>query len=133
MDCIPHGGTVEAWYPVHAPELALWYDENGVGVPKPPPHNPGCTARFSGDGPRIISPSSDYTYYLERGAEQEILLRAASPAGTHRHYWYADGKFLAEAEAGERVFFRPTNTSHRISCMDDAGRKQTVHLRITYY
>ncbi|MBN1446683.1 MAG: penicillin-binding protein 1C [Bacteroidetes bacterium] len=133
MECLPDSGTEEVWYPVYAAELALWFAENGVGIPRPPPHNPACTARFSGEGPSILSPSADYTYYLERGTEQEILLHAASPAGTGKHYWYVDGTLYVEAEAGERVFFRPSASSHRITCMDDAGRKQTVPLRIVYY
>ncbi len=133
MDCLPDSGAAEEWYPVYDPELAVWFDENRVSVPHPPPHNPACTMRMSGDGPRILSPSPDYTYYLERGAAQQIMLQAASSAGVETQYWYVDGKMIATVRNGEKSFFSPTAKEHRITCMDDAGRKSRLRIRIVYY
>ncbi|MBR9975197.1 MAG: penicillin-binding protein 1C [Bacteroidetes bacterium] len=133
MDCVPDSGTVEEWYPVPDPELAMWYDEHRVSQRRPPPHNPACTVRGSGDGPRILSPSPDYTYLLERGAEQQILLQAASGAGVRTLYWYVNGKLEAETGNGGKVFVAPEGTTLRITCMDDAGRKSAVTVRIQYY
>jgi len=133
MDCLPDTGAIQRWYPAYPPELALWFDRNNVGIPRPPPHNPVCTARRPGEGPQILSPSPDYTYYLERGAGQEILLQAAAQAGVKKLYWYVDGDLHREVEAGAKVFFKPTLKSHRIRCMDDAGRMSRVRIEVVYY
>ena len=133
MDCLPDTGAIERWYPVYTPELALWFEHSNVGIPRPPPHNHACTARRTGEGPRILSPSRDYTYYLERGAGQEILLQAAPAAGVKKLYWYIDGNLLREAAGGEKVFFTPVAKSHVIRCMDDAGRTSNVRVELVYY
>ena len=133
MDCLPDSGAEQAWYMVVDPRLAVWYEENNIGIERPPPHNPQCTARMVGEGPDILSPTSDYTYYLEKGAEQEILLQAASLPGVRRQFWYADGELLGDVAAGGRMFFRPTGKRHRISCMDDAGRERSVEIEIIFF
>ncbi|MFZ1728489.1 MAG: penicillin-binding protein 1C [Bacteroidota bacterium] len=133
MDCIPDSVTEKEWFPVYEPELAVWFDENRISIPKPPPHNPACTMRMSGDGPRIISPSPDYTYYIERGAGQQIMLQAASSAGVKVQYWYVDGRLLATIGNGEKSFFTPTAQEHTVSCMDDAGRTKKITVRFEYY
>ncbi|MBE0643577.1 MAG: penicillin-binding protein 1C [Bacteroidetes bacterium] len=133
MDCVPDSSTVEEWYPVYDPELAVWFDVNRVSIPKPPPHNPACTMRMSGEGPRVISPSPEYTYYIERGAGQQIMLQAASSAGVKKQYWYVDGKLHATVGNGEKTFFTPTAKEHRVTCMDDAGRKSRLSVRFSFY
>jgi membrane carboxypeptidase/penicillin-binding protein PbpC len=89
--------------------------------------------RMSGDGPRIISPSPDYTYYIERGAGQQLLLQAASAAGVKTQYWYVDSRLHATVRNGEKTFFTPTARKHGISCMDDAGRTTRMTVRMEYY
>ena len=133
MDCLPDTGAVEEWYPVPEPELAVWYEENRVDLRRPPPHNPLCTVRGSGEGPRILSPSPDYTYYVEKNAGQELLLQAASPPEVRTQYWYVEGKLLGETTNGGRLFLAPEGTTMRVTCMDDAGRKSRVTVRVTYY
>lgn len=133
MDCLPDSATREEWFPVYDPELAVWFAANQVDVPRPPPHNPACTVRGSGEGPRVISPSADYTYYVEKNAEQHLLLQAASPAGVRKQYWYVDGRLHATVKNGEKAFFLPKASSHVISCMDDAGRRTRLTVRVSYY
>ncbi|MBR9976809.1 MAG: penicillin-binding protein 1C, partial [Bacteroidetes bacterium] len=133
MDCVPDSGAVEKWYPVYDAELSVWFEMQHVAIEKPPPHNPDCTMRRSGRGPGIISPSADYTYYLERDADQQIMLHAASPAGVKRQHWYVDGELHATVRNGEKTFFTPAAKLHRIICMDDAGRSSSSTIRIQYY
>ncbi len=133
MDCLPSQGSEEVWYPVYDAGLSVWFAESHIGIERPPPHFAGCTARRAGEGPELLSPTADYTYYLERGAEQEILLQAASPPGVKMQYWYVDGDLYCETEAGGRSFYKPNGRKHRISCMDDAGRESSVTIDIVYY
>lgn len=133
MDCMPDSGTVEKWYPVYDAELSVWFEMQNIAIETPPPHNPDCTMRRSGDGPAIISPSADYTYYLERDAEQRIMLQAASPAGVKQQHWYVDGDLHVTVGNGEKAFFTPTAKLHHLICMDDAGRSSSSAIRIRYY
>lgn len=133
MECRPDNGFEEEWYPVYDPALAVWMEEHRVSMRHPPPHNPACTVRGGGAGPRMISPSGDETYYIERGAEQQILLQAASPAGVKTHYWYVDGHLHATVPNGGKTFFTPSATRHLVSCLDDAGRRSRRTLRFSFY
>jgi penicillin-binding protein 1C len=118
---------------VYDPELAIWFRDNKVDVDAPPPHNPRCTARRTGGGPAILSPSSDYEYFVERGSGQQISLQAASPAGVNVLHWYVDGTSVGRNAPGEKLFFTPGKASHRIICMDDAGRRSELTIRVRYY
>jgi len=132
-ECLPSEGAMSVWYPAYDPELILWFRKNRRSVPEPPPHNTQCSARFSDDTPVILSPSSDYQYFIEQGSEQQISLHAAAHAGVRVLYWYVDGEHVGTAAPGEKLFFTPLSTRHRIACMDDAGRRSIVVLNVTYY
>jgi penicillin-binding protein 1C len=131
--CEPREGTLRAWFPEYEPALALWFRENRVHVPVPPPHNPRCTASRQSGGPVILSPSADYEYLVEKGSGQQISLQAASPAGVRTLYWYVDGEMLGNTAPGAKLFFTPTAATHRIVCLDDMGVRSIVTIRVKYY
>ncbi len=133
QECAPAEGYERVWLPVYDPELAVWFSENNVDVPSPPPHNPLCTVRMSSGKPVVISPSPEYEYYIERGGAQQICLQAAPVAGVRTLFWYVDGEMSGQSTPGGKLFFTPRKTSHRITCMDDAGRRSTFSIRITFY
>jgi penicillin-binding protein 1C len=132
-ECLPDSGYITAVYPVYPPKLTLWYETNGISYSKPPPHNKECQARFSGEGPVIISPSDNYEYYVERGAAQEILLQAATETGNEAIYWYINNKYFAKCLSSERVFFTAKEGKHIISCMDESGKEQSIEIIVKYY
>lgn len=131
--CLPVEGYVQHHYAVYPAELTLWYENNGIPYPQPPPHNPACTAAFDGPGPQITSPAPDLEYLVEEGSGQELLLQAASDARTTRHYWYIDGKFFRSAAPGEKLFFTPGQGQVKISCRDDQGRKAETVIEVRMY
>jgi len=120
-------------YAVYQPELTVWLSKNSYDYHKPPPHNPNCTAKFAEGGPKILSPSDDYEYFLERNSGQEILLLAASDSRVKTHYWYVNEKFIKKTKPGERVFFIPDEKELKITCLDDKGRDGSVKVSIKYY
>jgi penicillin-binding protein 1C len=132
-ECTPSEGVERDLYAIHDPELMVWFRENRVDVPQPPPHNPACTAQRGGGRPAIISPSSEYEYYIEKGSDQHISLQAAAAAGVQTLYWYVDGELVGSTEVGEKLFFQPRRAEHRVVCMDDAGRRSMTSIRIIYY
>lgn len=131
--CLPQSGYHERAYPHYAPELVAWFGQNRISYLKPPPHNSACRARFSTEGPTILSPKPDFEYFVEIDNEQEIALQAASPPEIGKHYWYVNGKFLKAASPDEKIFYRPRVGTLEISCVDDKGRKSSVKIQVKGY
>ena len=134
--CLPSSSYKKVVYPVYQPELTVWLSQNKNDFHSPPPHNPDCTAKFSEEGPKIVSPSEDYEYFLEspqNGEKQEILLLAASDSRVKTHYWYINDRFYRKCKPGERIFFNPQEKDLKITCLDDKGRDRSIRINIIYY
>ena len=131
--CLPSDGYERKVYPVYDPELTVWLSENNYNFNKPPHHNPDCQAKFTQNGPRILSPSEDYDYLIEEDSGQEIMLLAASDSKAKTHYWYVNDKFYTKCNPGEKIFLKPENGENKISCLDDKGRDESVSILVTYF
>ncbi len=132
-ECLPRTGYKKIAYPDYDPELTLWFLKNKIPFKRPPPHNPYCTARFSGDGPKILSPSADYEYFIEKKSREQVMLLAASDPSIQTQYWYINDKFYSKTKPGRKIFFKPNDGRIKITCLDDLGRKTTIQTKITYY
>jgi penicillin-binding protein 1C len=131
--CLPSADYKKSIYAVYSPELSVWLSQHKNDYHKPPQHNPNCTTKFAEGGPKILSPSEDYEYYLEKDSNQEILLLAASDSRVKTHYWYVNEKFYKKTKPGEKVFFIPDQKELIITCLDDKGRDGSVSVSIKYY
>ena len=131
--CLPSSDYKKAVYAVYQPELTVWLSKNKYDYQKPPPHNSNCTAKFAEGGPKILSPSEDYEYFLEKNSGQEILLLAASDDRVKTHYWYVNEKFIKKTKPGERLFYIPEEKELMITCLDDNGRDGNVKVNIKFY
>jgi len=131
--CLPSDGYERKVYPVYDPELTVWLSENNYNFNRPPQHNPDCQAKFTHNGPRILSPSEDYDYLIEEDSGQEILLLAASDSKAKTHYWYVNDKFYKKCKPGEKIFLQPENGEIKISCLDDKGRDESISILVTYF
>jgi len=131
--CLPSSNSKKVVYPVYHSELTVWLSQNKLDFKIPPAHNPDCTAKFAEAGPKILSPSEDYDYFLEENSSQEILLLAASDSRVNTHYWYVNGKFYIKCKPGERIFLNPSEKELNITCLDDKGRNGRVSVDIKFY
>lgn len=132
-DCLPNEGYKKVNYPMYSSELTLWLIKNKMEFKRPPPHNPLCQAKKSGNDPVILSPSADYEYYIEENSNQQLLLQAASDPSVKTHYWYINDEFYKSCKPGEKLFFEPQKGNLRITCMDDLGRKNTIQTKVLHY
>lgn len=112
-------------------ELLNFWDQIHRPYTMAPPHNPECTRLFSGDGPKIISPSQDMTYFLVSD-KQKIALEASSALDIDEHIWYVDDRYLGRKKSHEKVFLSLPGGDHTITCMDDKGRLSSVKIKIKY-
>lgn len=131
--CCPPEGFTRKKYPVYKPEVALWLRTNLIGMNVPPPHYPQCPAKFSGEGPRILSPASNNEYYIEKGREQQIALQAAADAAVSNIHWYVNGTFISTVNKDEKIFITPPSGWLKITCVDDKGRRSETKVKVVEY
>lgn len=131
--CCPAEDVIRKKYPVYKPEVALWLRTNQIGMNIPPPHFPQCPAKFSGEGPRILSPASKNEYYLEKGRGQQIALHAAADASVSNLHWYVNGAFIRTANKDEKIFITPATGWLRVTCVDDKGRRSETKVKVVEY
>ncbi len=118
--------VVYADYPA---ELLSFWESNGFQYQKIPPHNERCTRVFSGEGPKILSPTNGMTYFRV-SSKQHLILHATSGADVEEHVWYYDREFLGRKRAGEKVFLPMKPGEHVITCADEKGRLTTITVLI---
>lgn len=131
--CLPSSGFKKVVYPVYDPELSFWIVQNKSNNKTPPEHNPLCESKFTSEGPKILSPTEDYEYLLEKNSEQEIMLLAVSDSRVKKLYWYVNDMFIRKCQPGEKVFIKPVKKELKITCLDDLGRDKTINISIKYY
>ncbi|MBP1647153.1 MAG: penicillin-binding protein [Bacteroidetes bacterium] len=113
----------------YPPELLAFWKRNHVGYEMPPPHNPLCTRVLGGDGPAIVSPSDNMTYYLvSRG--QKLALQASAGLDVKAIAWYLNDRYIGRRDASEKLFVSLSDGDHTVTCMDDKGRVSKVHITV---
>lgn len=132
-ECLPDSGFLKKVYPIYPAELTLWYELQKSPYSHPPEHNPSCTARFNSDGPKILSPTESYTYYIDSESSTEVLFQAASSPKIRKHYWYVDDEFYTASPPSQKVFFKLKPGFIKVTCVDDTGGRTTITMKVREY
>ncbi|UCH66780.1 MAG: penicillin-binding protein 1C [Ignavibacterium sp.] len=132
-ECLPANNYKKVVYNIYQPELTVWFTENNYNITSPPQHNHNCNAKFSEKGPRILSPTEDYEYFVEENSEQEIVLLAASDGKVNTHYWFVNDEYFGKTKPGNKIFLIPETEELKITCLDDKGRDESVMISVKYY
>ena len=127
--CLPASGYATKWFPNLAPELAAWYDQQGISYKKIPPHNPTCSRLFDGQKPTITTLQNGMTYLIVDKAQQ-LQLGCTGASDVQKVYWYINDKFLAATGLNEKVFFSPDAGKVKVSCTDDKGRVADIEVLV---
>jgi penicillin-binding protein 1C len=125
--CVGENKYTTVSYPDYPSELLSFWSKTAVAYTQAPPHNPGCTRLFAGDGPKIISPTDEMTYFVV-SAKQKVALQASSGLDVNEHIWYLDDSYLGRNKPGDKLFVSLRDGEHRVSCLDDKGRMSNVHI-----
>lgn len=84
-----------------------------------------------GSAPKILSPQSLLTYYIQSGGDQNhILLEASAAPGTRQIHWFADRRYLGASPPAMALPWLPTIGDYELQAMDDSGRVTTRQLRV---
>jgi penicillin-binding protein 1C len=130
--CAP-ADAVMRWYNNLPPELIAFYEQEKMPYQKIPPHNPQCERYFTtGTPPRILHPTHQLKYLIDRKDNEELLLRCAVSPEVAKVFWYVNDAFVAAATPKERVFFVPKVGNNKITCVDDKGRQQTIYIDVVF-
>jgi penicillin-binding protein 1C len=124
----PYRTMTVAEYP---PELLDFWRKSGTPYDAAPPHFPLCSRLYTGDGPSIVSPSDDMTYFFV-AKKQKLVLQATSGVDVREHAWYVNETYLGKKRAGEKIFIPIAAGEHTVTCIDDRGRATSVHIKVKY-
>lgn len=85
-----------------------------------------------GPPPRILSPQSALTYYIQANALQQnrLLLEANAAPGTQQIHWFADRHYLGASPPAEALPWQPTVGDYELQAMDDAGRVSSARISV---
>jgi penicillin-binding protein 1C len=127
--CVGENKYKVVTYPDYPSELLSFWSKTGVAFQQAPLHNASCTRSFSGNGPTIVSPTDEMTYYMV-SPKQKVTLQASSGLDVNEHIWYLDDAYLGRNKPGDKFFISLHGGEHRVSCLDDKGRISSVHITV---
>lgn len=92
---------------------------------------PALTASI-GYPPKIISPQSTLTYYVQANApdQSRLLLQANAAPSTRNIHWFADNRYLGATPPDEPLPWQPIVGDYELQAMDDAGRASVARIRV---
>ena len=64
--------------------------------------------------------------------EQKLTLACDAGNDVSKVYWYLNDKFFGSANAGEKIFFNPSESNIKISCTDDKGRSASIEIKVKF-
>ncbi len=95
--------------------------------------NPHLTASPA-PAPKITSPQSALTYYLQSNArshqQNRLYLEANAAPGTQQIHWFADHRYLGASPPSEPLAWLPTVGDYELQAMDDAGRVSVARISV---
>lgn len=130
--CASEKHTVSKIYEDWPPRLAAWMGAKGM-ISLIPAHNPQCRGMLAGEAPVITSPENDAVYILRAGVPldfQKILFEASAAADNRRLFWFLDDELFSTAIDESRLFYKPHPGNHRLMCVDDYGRSNSITFRV---
>lgn len=120
--------VVEKW-PVRLSEWLLAQGRIGIL----PEHNPQCTGIFADGPPQIVSPEKNSLFEIRNGIPieyQQILFRATAGQESAKVHWFLDSRLYTSCPVGKRVFYKPEKGVHKLMCVDDLGRSNSITFEV---
>jgi penicillin-binding protein 1C len=129
--CVGNHNYQSVVYQDYPKELLNYWKKIGKSYALLPPHNSVCQRVFTGEGPKIISPTNSMTYLLT-SEDQQIAFQASSGVDVRDQCWYLNNHFMGRVKAGAKIFKVLTSGEYIASCLDDKGRLSMVKILIKH-
>jgi penicillin-binding protein 1C len=127
--CLPGHDATERVFAFWPGSVASWLATNGGNSALPPPHCHDCPSISRGPELRITSPQAGDSFLLTAGRSaeaQKVSLEAAAPPASRKLYWFLDGELVQAADRTSAAYLPPTEGTHRLRCVDEAGHADWV-------
>lgn len=131
--CRPLVGFKRKLYPDYPADLLAWMDRVGVRYDKIPAHNPECTRVLASNPPRIVSPTANQEYLIDRADDAEIKLSAETAVDVSLLYWYVNDRLVGTSMPGQDFFVKVDPGKIKISCTDDRGRNSDITFSVSFF
>jgi penicillin-binding protein 1C len=129
--CVGNHNYRTVTYQDYPKELLNYWKKTGKRYTLAPPHNLACQRIFSGEGPKIMSPTNTMTYLLTSD-DQQVAFQASSGVDVQEQCWYLNNQFLGRIKAGAKIFKALTTGRYTASCLDDKGRLSSVTIIVKH-
>jgi penicillin-binding protein 1C len=85
-----------------------------------------------GPSPKILSPQSALTYYIQPNEVEQnrLLLEATAAPGTRQIHWFADRRYLGASPPAEPLPWQPIVGDYELQAMDDSGRVSSTRISV---
>jgi penicillin-binding protein 1C len=128
--CLPMQKYIRRLYPNLPAELVDFYETEHLAYEKIPVHNPDCQRITDREPPKILMPSADKAYLVEKDSPPQLQLYCQADNEVKTVYWYINDRFYRSAKVQEKVFFKPGLGKIKISCSDDKGRNTDIRITV---
>ena len=129
--CVGNSPYKSVVYQDYPKELLNYWKKIGKSYALLPQHNSTCQRVFTGEGPKIISPTNSMTYLLT-SEDQQIAFQASSGADVRDQCWYLNNHFMGRVKAGAKIFKVLASGDYNASCLDDKGRLSMVKILVKH-
>ncbi|MDX5320929.1 MAG: penicillin-binding protein 1C, partial [Bacteroidota bacterium] len=114
---------------MYVPGMIRYFEDQHIAYEKIPAHNPDCPRIEQSNGPKIISPTDQAEYLIEREELAKLTLTAETDSRVKEVYWYLNDRYVGSASFDANFVVEVPDGAVKISCTDDLGR--TSHVRVT--
>jgi penicillin-binding protein 1C len=112
--------------------IHTWLEQHDPAYISPPVMENGIDMARTWDGanPKILSPVNQCEYFLDqsRKVSQQLVLKADGSYDARKLFWFINGQYVNECQAGEGFFWPMREGRHRITVTDDYGRSSSVSI-----
>jgi penicillin-binding protein 1C len=129
--CLGNHNYRSVTYQDYPKELLNYWKKTRRKYTLAPPHNPACERLFSGEGPKIISPTNGMIYLLTAD-DQKVPFQASSGLDVREQCWYLNNQYLGRIKTGEKLFLPLLSGQYTACCLDDKGRLSTVKIVVKH-
>ncbi len=130
--CLPDEDIIEVNYQNLPADLISYYESENIAHQKIPPHNPDCSHQFEDHPPIIAQPTEGTTYFIDKAANEKILLKADAHNDVKEIFWYVNDKLVGSCLKDDQLFVELPKGQVEITCTDDKGRASKVRVKVEF-
>ncbi len=114
------------------PLMEFYYQKKHPEYQSLPPFRFDCQ-RNESKVMEFVYPENNSSFFIPKGFNQlqeELIFQLSHSQRNTKIYWHIDGNYVKTTLGDHRLALRPTMGEHSISCVDELGNTETIHIRV---